>query len=164
MDLSRLLDVKEDDELYDLAGEFFANAERIQRGSAAYNLACIYALRRQKEGCLEALELSKECGSLPSADDIFSDVDMVNMVKAQWFVDFMAGVTAKPEPEVIDDSVVTYDVEGNEVAKKKKPKPLKYEEDGMAYDAEGNVIGEREPAKIPEPEVKQAAVADTDNK
>ena len=154
MDLSRLMEARADDELYDLAGEFFANAERIQRGSAAYNLACIYALRRKKDACLESLELAKECGSLPSADDVFADVDMANMIKAQWFIDFMGKVTAAPEPEVVDNSVVTYDVEGNEVIKNKKAKPLKYEADGKAYDAEGNVLGEKEPEKAPEPKVE----------
>ena len=152
MDLSRLMEARADDELYDLAGEFFANAERIQRGSAAYNLACIYALRRKKDACLESLELAKECGSLPSADDVFADVDMANMVKAQWFIDFMGKVTAAPEPEVIDNSVVTYDVEGNEIIKNKKVKPLKYETDGKAYDAEGNILGEKESEKTAKPE------------
>ena len=158
MDLSRLMNAQADDELYDLAGEFFANAERIQRGSAAYNLACIYALRQQKEACLEALELSKECGSLPSAEAVFADVDMATMVEAQWFIDFMGKVTTAPEPEVVDDSVVTYDVEGNPIVKNKKKKPLKYEADGKAYDDEGNVIGELESEKEFEPEKSEEPI------
>jgi len=147
MDLARILNVKGNDELYDLAGEFFKNAERIQRGSAAYNLACIFALRGQKDACLEALELSKDSGSLPEIEDIMSDTDMKKVIKMPWFTDFMEKVAAKPEPEVIDENAVSYDVEGNVVNKKKKKQkiPTEFEaEDGNIYDAEGNLIGKLE--------------------
>ena len=140
MDLARILDVDAIDELYDLAGEFFTNAERIQRGSAAYNLACVYGLRGQNEACLEALELSKECGSLPNSEDITSDADLSNVKNKSWFVAFMEKVTAEPEPEVVDESVVIYDNEGNVVNKNKKVKGYENEVDGVVYDAEGNVL------------------------
>ena len=145
MDLARILSVDASDELYDLAKEFFDNAERIQRGSAAYNLACICGLRGEEEACLEALELSKECGSLPRADDINSDIDLVRMTNLPWFAEFMERVTAEPEPEVIDESVPVYDNEGNITNNKKKKKPLEYEVDGVVYDVEGNVLRTIEP-------------------
>ncbi|MCF6202795.1 MAG: hypothetical protein L3J59_03870 [Methylococcaceae bacterium] len=144
MDLARIMQINADDELYDLAGEFFENAERIQRGSATYNLACIYGLRGQEDACLEALELSRECGSLPSAEDILSDTDLIGVKDTQWFVDFMEKVTAEPEPEVIDEGVVRYDVEGNVIRKKEK-KQFENEVDGVVYDVEGNVIRRVEP-------------------
>ena len=140
MDLARILDVDANDELYDLAGEFFTDAERIQRGSAAYNLACVYGLRGQDEACQEALELSIECGSLPSAGDITSDADMSKVKNKPWFVAFMEKVIAGPEPEVIDENEIIYDAEGNVVNKNKKKKRYENEVDGVVYDAEGNVL------------------------
>jgi tetratricopeptide (TPR) repeat protein len=155
MDLARIMEISADDELYDLAGEFFENAERIQRGSAAYNLACIYGLRGQEDACIEALELSKECGSLPAAEDILSDTDLAGVKDTQWFADFMEKVTAEPEPEVIDESVVRYDVEGNVIRKKEK-KQFENEVNGVVYDVEGNVI------RTIEPEVSSGTSKDAD--
>ena len=154
MDLARIMNTSPDDELYDLAEEFFTNAERIQRGSAAYNLACIYGLRGKEDACLEAFELSKECGSLPNAEDILNDVDLAGVKNAQWFTAFMEKLTAEPEPEVVDDSVVKYDVEGNVIGKKKKKKQFENEVDGVVYGAEGEVI------RIMEPEEPSKTEAD----
>ncbi|MCK5889880.1 MAG: hypothetical protein KAG19_08055 [Methylococcales bacterium] len=166
MDLSRIMQIAPDDELYDLAGEFFANAERIQRGSAAYNLACMYALRGQKEACLEALELSRECGSLPKVDDIIDDVDMAGVKNAAWFTHFMGVITTKPEPAVVDDSVVVYDVEGNVINKNPKKKGFENEVDGVLYDAEGNVLNAEELEETSEPspetEIDSADTATTE--
>ncbi len=150
MDLARILEVDADDELYDLAGEFFENAERIQRGSAAYNLACIYALRGQKEACIEALDLSKECGSLPSAEEMSGDPDLSKVKKMPWFVEFIEKVKAGPDPKIVDENAIIYDAEGNIANKKKKKKQFESEVDGVVYDAEGNVIrtvGAEEPVK-----------------
>ncbi len=140
MDLARTMNVDANEELYDLAEEFFLNAERIQRGSAAYNLACICGLRRQEEACLGALELSKEYGSLPNAEDIVNDTDLAQVKNTPWFVEFMERVEARPEPEVVDENEVIYDNEGNVVNKNKKKKQYENEVDGVVYDAEGSVI------------------------
>ncbi|MFW5444287.1 MAG: hypothetical protein ACKE51_08290 [Methylococcaceae bacterium] len=139
MDLARILGVDGNDELYDLAGEFFDNAERIQRGSAAYNLACIYGLRQQPDACLEALQMSKECGSLPSVEAMVNDSDMKTVKNAPWFVGFIEKIVT-PEPEVIDESEVTYNPEGDVVNKNKKRKGYENEVDGVVYDAEGNIL------------------------
>jgi tetratricopeptide (TPR) repeat protein len=147
MDLARILGIDAHDELYDLAGEFFVNAERIQRGSAAYNLGCIYGLRGQEDACSEALELSKECGSLPAVDDIANDSDLSKMKNAKWFIEFLEKIKAGPEPVVVDENKVSYDVEGNVVNGKKKKKQYENKVDGVVYDAEGNVIGGEEPEK-----------------
>jgi hypothetical protein len=148
MDLARILGVDANDELYDLAGEFFGNAERIQRGSAAYNLSCIYGLRGQEDACSEALELSKECGSLPNIDDIVNDSDLSKIKNTKWFIEFLEKIKAEPEPVVVDENEVAYDVEGNVVSGKKKKKQYENEVDGIRYDAEGNVIDGDESEKI----------------
>ncbi len=140
MDLARIMGVEPSDELYDLAGEFFENAERIQRGSAAYNLACIYSLRGQPDACSKALELSRESGSLPEIDDIQGDDDLNNVKQSAWFVEFVEKAQAAPEIEPVDESQPQYDVEGNLVNKNKKKKQYENVVDGVAYDAEGNVI------------------------
>lgn len=140
MDLSRILEVDPTDELYDLAEEFFVNAGRIQSGSAAYNLACIYAIKKDKKLCLELLELAKDKGSLPSAENIIDDVDMVNVKNEPWFTDFMDKVTAVPEPEKADNTAPVYDAEGNVTNKRKKKSGYENEVDGVVYDAEGNVL------------------------
>ena len=103
-------------------------------------MACIYALRGKKDACLEALELSRECGSLPNTDDILNDVDMVGVKNATWFTHFIGVLTAVPESEVIDESVPVYDAEGNVINKTKKKTGFENEVDGMVYDAEGNVL------------------------
>ncbi len=164
MDLARIMQVDANDELYDLAGEFFENAERIQRGSAAYNLACIYGLRGQEDACLEALELSKECGSLPTVDDIINDKDLVTVNNALWFVAFVEKIKEGPEPVVVDESEVSYDVEGNVINKNKKKKQFENEVDGVIYDAEGNVIGATEPEKKSEDKVETSVNNSTENK
>lgn len=101
MDLARLNGVGPQDALYDNALQLFQEANRIQSGSASYNLACIYALRHDQEACLNALEDSRNRGSLPSVDDILGDSDLDNMKSHHWFIDFVESlkVAAEPEPE-----------------------------------------------------------------
>lgn len=84
--------------LYGLAEDFFEKAGRIQKGSAAYNLACIYALRGDEAACQAALEQAKEFGSLPDVEAVLEDVDMDNVKQAQWFTEFVEAVKAQPEP------------------------------------------------------------------
>jgi len=160
MDLARIMEVDADDELYDLAGEFFENAERIQRGSAAYNLACIYGLRGQQEACKEALELSKSSGSLPAVDDIINDSDLAKVNNVDWFTDFIEKIKAGPEPVVVDESVVTYDVEGNVTNSRKQKKQRETIVDGVAYDDEGNVVRTLEPEQTVETEPSEIEVAE----
>lgn len=155
MDLARILSVDANDELYDLAGEFFENAERIQRGSAAYNLACVYGLRGQEKACEEALALSRECGSLPNVEEILGDSDLEKVKNAKWFIEFIEQIKQGPEPEATDESVVRYDAEGNVINKKKKKSRLQTETevDGVVYDVEGNIL--RKVGEEDEPAVTQ---------
>lgn len=97
--------------LYGLAEDFFEKANNIQKGSAAYNLACIYALRNDEPACQQALQQAREFGSLPNLDNIQGDPDMDKVKQAEWFKEFIADVQAQPEPvreklnnaEVVDD-------------------------------------------------------------
>jgi len=166
MDLARIKNVDVDHDDYNQAKISFENAERIQKGSAAYNLACIYSLRGQTEPCLEALELSMEFGSLPDTEDILNDADLAQVKDAQWFVEFMERVTAEPEPEVVDENAVVLDELGNVVKEKTKNerKNPEIEVDGVVYDVEGNVVrktsGSEESTKTkPDVEVEDKSVS-----
>ncbi len=90
MDLARLLKADINDKVYKSAKKFFEQAEEIQKGSASYNLACLYCLNGDNDACLEALKTSKEFGSLPDEAEINTDPDMATVVQSEWFVEFMA--------------------------------------------------------------------------
>jgi len=89
MELARVKAVAPNDSLYERAKSYFEKANAIQAGSASYNVACIYGLRSEKEGCLNALEISKNKGYLPVVADIIADPDLDRVKHQDWFVDFM---------------------------------------------------------------------------
>ncbi|WP_019865313.1 TPR end-of-group domain-containing protein [Methylovulum miyakonense] len=101
MDLARLKNVGADDVLYTLAQQQFETANRIQAGTASYNLACIYALRSDFDACLQALENSRSRGSLPEAGDILNDPDLDNVKGQDWFIAFIEPMV-KPEPAPVE--------------------------------------------------------------
>ncbi len=100
MDLARLTAVKADDSLYDMAKKYFENANRIQAGTASYNLACIFALRDDQNACQAALENARNFAVLPSIDEILNDPDLANMTEKAWFLSFLEKLQTKPEPVV----------------------------------------------------------------
>jgi len=108
MDLARLNQVQPDDELYDLAKKQFETANAIHKGTASYNLACIYALRGDQDACLKALGNSRDNGSLPELADILADPDLNNIKVQQWFVDFIdaLGKKADSATAAADDQLV----------------------------------------------------------
>ena len=89
MDLARLQQVGANDSLYVSAKRSFEKANKIQKGSASYNLACVHSLCHEEEACLEALKKAKEHGSLPNVDDIMADPDLINVANKAWFIDFV---------------------------------------------------------------------------
>jgi tetratricopeptide (TPR) repeat protein len=92
MDLARLKQVGADDSLYISAKRSFEKANKIQKGSASYNLACVHSLCHDETACLEALQNAKEHGSLPNIDDIIADPDLRNVADKAWFVEFVTSL------------------------------------------------------------------------
>lgn len=125
MDLARLKGASPKDSLYDNALALFQEANRIQSGSASYNLACIYALRNDQEACLSALEDSRDHGSLPSVDDILGDSDLDNMKSHHWFIDFVESlkVPEEPEQESVDEKGPEEKSEENKVSVEAETEP-----------------------------------------
>ncbi|MDD2724298.1 MAG: hypothetical protein PHH59_09795 [Methylovulum sp.] len=99
MDLARLQGVEPIDALYELAKQHFETANRIQAGTASYNLACIAALRTDFDACLKALENSRSRGSLPELSDILHDPDLDNVKELDWFIAFIEPMV---KPEVVE--------------------------------------------------------------
>jgi hypothetical protein len=99
MELARISPNDSKDYLYKMAQQFFEKAGGIQKGSEAYNLACIHALNGDEEACLAALQQAKEYGSLPDEQVILQDADMVNVHDLPWFKDFIEALQVKPDPE-----------------------------------------------------------------
>lgn len=96
MEFARMKQVQLDDPLYGAAKAHFERAEQIHKGSAVYNLACIYALMGQDDLCLVALSDAVKYGSLPSEQEVMHDPDLEKVKTKGWFLDFMASLqTAK---------------------------------------------------------------------
>ncbi|WAR45577.1 TPR end-of-group domain-containing protein [Methylomonas rapida] len=110
--------------LYGLAEDFFEKAGKIQKGSAAYNLACIYALRGDEQACQLALQQAREFGSLPDVDNILQDVDMDNVKQAAWFKDFIEELKARPEPQ--REKLADVEIESEPKFKLKKTEEFDY--------------------------------------
>jgi len=92
MDLARLKQARADDPLYESAKRSFEKANHIQKGSASYNLACVYSLCNEQNACLAALKEAKQHGSLPNANDITQDPDMSPVLQTPWFTEFIASL------------------------------------------------------------------------
>ncbi|MGZ5599269.1 MAG: hypothetical protein ACXWFX_01630 [Methylobacter sp.] len=116
MELARVKKVDPNDSLYGRAKSYFEKANAIQAGAASYNVACIYGLRGEKEGCLNALEISKNKGYLPVSADILADPDLDGVKHLDWFVDFMESLNKKPEVVAEISDVVVEDTAANEKA------------------------------------------------
>lgn len=119
MDLGRARGVPPTDELYEMAKKQFEKANSIQAGVAAFNLACVHGIRGDNDGCLQALNLAQEKGSLPDDADILADPDLAGVVKQKWFKDFMAGLE---EDRRIEEEKRLAAIAAAEEAKKPKPK------------------------------------------
>ena len=99
MALARLSTEEAKPALYLKAKAFFDTANTIQKGTAAYNLACIHAINGDETACLAALKLAKEFGSLPAKDEILHDADVANVVALPWFTEFFAELEKPPTVE-----------------------------------------------------------------
>lgn len=111
MDLARLKQVDADDALYVSAKRSFEKANKIQKGSASYNLACVHSLCHDESACLEALQNAKEHGSLPNVSEIMSDPDLKNVVQKAWFIEFVNSLAAIEPQLVLEEKSPNKDVE-----------------------------------------------------
>ena len=97
MDIARIKGVAAEDDLYARARKCFERAGEIQKGSGAFNLACLYSISNNQEACLASLKEAKDFAHLPDDADILNDPDMQNVIKMPWFVEFMAEVKAEKD-------------------------------------------------------------------
>jgi tetratricopeptide (TPR) repeat protein len=67
------------------AEEKSLKAESLQKGSSAYNLACIYALGGNKEECRKWLLAGQEAGTLVTRDKTMEDKDLDSVRNEAWF-------------------------------------------------------------------------------
>lgn len=112
MELARISPDDSKDYLYKMAKQFFEKAGDIQKGSAAYNLACISALSGDEEACLAALQTAKSNGSLPDEQAILQDADMASVLELPWFKEFVEALRLKPEA-ASEEKAVEIDFEPN---------------------------------------------------
>jgi Tfp pilus assembly protein PilF len=77
------------DRLYELADHKLLEAEALQPGSAAYNLACLASINHKELKAREWLELAEEKGTLPASEHLFNDTDLYNVRGCSWFQDFL---------------------------------------------------------------------------
>ncbi|MDQ7091622.1 MAG: hypothetical protein Q9M50_13465 [Methylococcales bacterium] len=110
MDIARIKGAAADDLLYHRAKACFKQAGTIQKGSGAFNFACLYSIENNHEACLASLKEAKEYAHLPDEADILNDPDMKNVIETPWFLEFMEGI--KVEQAAIE----------NAAAEKKKAK------------------------------------------
>ena len=97
MDIARIKGVAADDDLYERAKKCFERAGEIQKGSGAFNLACLYSIGNNQEACLASLKEAKDFAHLPDDADILNDPDMQNVIKMPWFIEFMDEVKAEKD-------------------------------------------------------------------
>lgn len=98
--LAKAKKVNLDHELYQKAKESFESAEKIQEGSASYNLACIYALQNASDACLKALENARKHGLVPDEQSIVNDSDLQNIKNLSWFPEYLNSLTEGEEVTV----------------------------------------------------------------
>jgi hypothetical protein len=99
MELARISPDDSKGYLYKMAQQFFEKAGAIQKGSAAYNLACIHALNGEEDACKAALQLAKDSGSLPDVEVMLKDADMAAVHDSPWFKDFIEASRNRPGRE-----------------------------------------------------------------
>ena len=116
--LAKAKQVNLDHELYRKAKESFEAAEKIQQGSASYNLACIYALQNDGDACLKALKNAREHGLVPDEQSIVNDSDLQNVKNLPWFAEYLKSLTE--EEEVIEGIAEDLNVESDEKVETKE--------------------------------------------
>ena len=75
--------------LFVKAREKCLQAEQIQSGVSAYDLACISALLMDEKECQRWLEVSLVKDTLPTREHLNKDTDLDSVRESKWFKDFM---------------------------------------------------------------------------
>ena len=83
--------------LWEEAKQKLDQAERIQSGSGAYNLACVDSLTGDESACREHLEFAHRGGTLPARDFVASDEDLVAVRDTEWFEAFLRSISDRQE-------------------------------------------------------------------
>ncbi|MCY2994631.1 MAG: sigma 54-interacting transcriptional regulator [Planctomycetota bacterium] len=87
----------EADGLFDRAEEKLLAAEKLAEGTAAYDLACVAALRGNPQGCRQWLERSRQAGKLPSREHLLADIDLDSVRTQPWFAELLASLGGKAD-------------------------------------------------------------------
>jgi Tfp pilus assembly protein PilF len=85
----------EADRLWQRAREKLMAAEAIQKGAAAYNLACVEALNANVEGALRWLKACSAAGERTTQDQIAADTDFDLVRGAPLFLSFLKTLPKK---------------------------------------------------------------------
>jgi hypothetical protein len=80
----------EADSLFAQAEEKLLAAEDLVTGSGDYNLACIAALRGQRDECRHWLQRSLAAGHLPSRQHLMADDDLRSVRHEPWFAELLS--------------------------------------------------------------------------
>jgi len=80
---------EEADMLHSAAADLFNQTEQIAPGAAAYNLACLEALRGHPNQVLDWLVRSRDAGELPPKKFVLEDPDLKSVRRRKWFQDFV---------------------------------------------------------------------------
>jgi tetratricopeptide (TPR) repeat protein len=102
--LAKSKQVDLDHELYGKALESFESSEKIQNGSASYNLACIYALQNKGDACLKALENARNHGLVPDEQNIITDDDLKNVNELSWFAEFIESLSEEKKGDELNEN------------------------------------------------------------
>ena len=75
--------------LYDGALEVLDRLDAVDPARAAYNLACVHALKGQDEECRAALTRAEDLDALPSREHMEADSDLDAVRDTDWFRDIL---------------------------------------------------------------------------
>lgn len=82
---SRLKNAEEKEALYREAERVLLKAEEIKKGSGAYNLACLFTLRKNEDKCQEWLKVGEEAKTLLTREYAIEDDDLTSVREKPWF-------------------------------------------------------------------------------
>ncbi len=72
-------------DLLNQAEEKGLKAESLKKGSSAYNLACVYALKGNMDECRKWLLIGRKTGTLPTRETVMEDKDLDIVRNEDWF-------------------------------------------------------------------------------